>query len=152
MGVSELDCMTGGGAVSNLVRISMSLEDSLLERFDQFIQDAGYPTRSEAIKALMRQSLSEKAWAKDELVAGSITLVYDHHRCGIVKQLMDIQHDFGAVIVSTQHVHLDHDHCLEIVVVKGKASRIRDLISKLKSSKGVKHNAQVMMGIGAHLS
>ena len=138
--------------MSNLVRISMSLEDSLLERFDQFVHDAGYPTRSEAIKALMRQSLSERAWTKDELVAGSITLVYDHHRRGIVKQLMDIQHDFGAVIVSTQHVHLDHDHCLEIVVVKGKASRIRELVSKLKSSKGVKHNAQVMTAIGKHLA
>lgn len=138
--------------MSELVRISMSLESSLLERFDQFLQEAGYPTRSEAIKALMRQSLSEKAWAEDELVAGSITLVYDHHRGEIVKQLMDIQHDFGAVIVSTQHVHLDHDHCLEIVVVRGKASRIRELISQLKSTKGVKHNSQVMTAIGKHLS
>ncbi|MFO7903063.1 MAG: nickel-responsive transcriptional regulator NikR [Planctomycetota bacterium] len=138
--------------MSDLVRISMSLESSLLERFDQLFQDAGYPTRSEAIKALMRQSLSEKAWTKDEFVAGSITLVYDHHRGGIVKQLMDIQHEFGAVIVSTQHVHLDHHHCLEIVVVRGKASEIRELISKLKSAKGVKHNSQVMTAIGKHLS
>ncbi|MFW6170891.1 MAG: nickel-responsive transcriptional regulator NikR [Planctomycetota bacterium] len=138
--------------MSDLVRISMSLESSLLKRFDQFLQDSGYPTRSEAIKALMRQSLNEKAWTKDELVAGSVTLVYDHHRGGIVKQLMDIQHEFGTVIVSTQHVHLDHDHCLEIVVVRGKASEIRELISKLKSAKGVKHNSQVMTAIGKHLS
>ena len=68
--------------MSDLVRISMSLESSLLERFDQLLQEEGYPTRSEAIKALMRHSLTEKAWTKDELVAGSITLVYDHHRRG----------------------------------------------------------------------
>ena len=138
--------------MSDLVRISMSLESNLLERFDQFLQEEGYPTRSEAIKALMRHSLTEKAWTKDEQVAGSVTLVYDHHRRGIVKQLMDIQHDFGAVIVSTQHVHLDHSHCLEIIVVRGKASRIRDLVAMLKSTKGVKHNSLVMTGVGKHLS
>ena len=88
---------------------------------DQFLHDKGYPTRSEAIKALMRRSLAEKASNKDALVAGSITLVYDHHRGGIVKQLMDIQHDFGTLIVSTQHVHLDHHHCPDIIVAKGKA-------------------------------
>jgi CopG family nickel-responsive transcriptional regulator len=138
--------------VSDLVRISMSLESSLLERFDQLLQEEGYPTRSEAIKALMRHSLTERAWTKDELVAGSITLVYDHHRRGIVKQLMDIQHDFGTIIVSTQHVHLDHSHCLEIIVVKGKASRIRKLVVMFKATKGVKHNSLVMTAIGKHLS
>ena len=138
--------------MSDVVRISMSLERSLLERFDQQLRDEGYPTRSEAIKALMRRSLTEKAWTKDAMVAGSITLVYDHHRSGIVKQLMDIQHDFGALIVSTQHVHQDHNHCLEIIVVKGKASRIRDLLTMLKSTKGVKHNSLVMTAIGKHLS
>jgi CopG family nickel-responsive transcriptional regulator len=138
--------------VSDLVRVSMSLESSLLESFDQFLHDEGYPTRSEAIKALMRNSLTERAWTKDELVAGSITLVYDHHRRGIVKQLMDVQHDYGSIIVSTQHVHLDHSHCLEIVVVKGKASRIRELVSMLKSTKGVKHNSLVMTAVGKNLA
>ncbi len=138
--------------MSDLVRISMSLEGSLLEQFDRLIQEEGYPTRSEAIKALMRSSLTEKAWTKDEQVAGSITLVYDHHRPGIVKQLMDAQHDFGSTIVSTQHVHLDHHHCLEIVVVKGKASRIRELVTTLKATKGVKHNSLVMTAVGKHLA
>jgi len=138
--------------VSDLVRISMSLENSLLERFDYFLEEEGYPTRSEAIKALMRRALTERVGAEDEQVAGSITLVYDHHRRGIVKQLMDIQHDFGAIIVSTQHVHLDHSHCLEIVVVRGKASEIRELVTMLKSTKGVKHNSLVMTPIGKHLA
>lgn len=137
--------------MSDLVRVSMSLESSLLERFDQYLHDEGYPTRSEAIKSLMRQTLNEKAWTQDEVVAGSVMLVYDHHRRGIVKQLMDVQHDFGSVIISTQHVHLDHDHCLEMVVVKGKASRIRELVTMLKSTKGVKHDAVVLVAIGKHL-
>ena len=133
--------------MSDLVRISMSLENSLLENFDEYVENQGYPTRSEAIKALMRQSLSEQAWTQNQLVAGSVTLVYDHHRQGIVKRLMDVQHDFGAVIVSTQHVHLDHHHCLEIIVVKGKASLIRELVGVFKSMKGVKHNSPVMVSV-----
>ena len=138
--------------MSDLARISMSLENSLLESFDQHVRSHGYPTRSEAIKALMRQCLAEQAWSRNELVAGSITLVYDHHRGGIVKRLMDVQHDYGAVIVSTQHVHLDHDHCLEIIVVKGKSARIRELVAVLKSTKGVKHNSLVMTSIGGELA
>ncbi len=134
--------------MTDLVRISMSLESSLLERFDEFLQEEGYPTRSEAIKALMRHRLAEESWAKDEQVAGSITLVYDHHRPGIVKKLMDIQHDFGSTVVSTQHVHLDHHHCLEMIVVRGQASRIRELVTMLKSTKGVKHNSLVMTAVG----
>lgn len=135
-----------------MVRISMSLENSLLENFDEYVENQGYPTRSEAIKALMRQSLSEQAWTQNQLVAGSVTLVYDHHRQGIVKRLMDVQHDFGAVIVSTQHVHLDHHHCLEIIVVKGKASLIRELVGVFKSMKGVKHNSPVMVSVGKSLA
>jgi len=138
--------------VSDLTRISMSLENSLLEQFDQYLNDEGYPTRSEAIKVLMRQCLAAKQWTQNRLVAGSVTLVYDHHRPGIVKRLMDIQHDFGPLIVSTQHVHLDHHHCLEIVIVKGKAAQIRELVTQLKSTKGVKHNSLVMVPVGEDLT
>lgn len=138
--------------MTDLVRVSMSLDNALLRGFDKYVRSEGFPTRSEALKALMRQCLSEQAWAQNQLVAGSITLVYDHHRQGIVKRLMDVQHDFGSVIVSTQHVHLDHHHCLEIVVVKGKATQIKELVSVFKSLKGVKHNSLVMTAIGESLS
>jgi len=129
----------------------MSLEEELLQRFDRHVEQQGYPTRSEAIKALMRRELAEEQWAGKSVVAGSITMVYDHHRAGIVQKLMDIQHDFGGVIVSTQHVHLDHDHCLEIVVVKGRASRIQKLVAILRSAKGIKHHALVITSVGPNL-
>lgn len=138
--------------MSSLVRISMSLDDSLLQSFDKYVRNEGYPTRSEAIKELMRQSLSEQAWVQNQPVAGSITLVYDHHRQGIVKRLMDVQHDYGTAIVSTQHIHLDHYHCLEIIVVKGKAAQIRELVGVFKSMKGIKHNSLVMTAIGDTLA
>jgi CopG family nickel-responsive transcriptional regulator len=137
--------------MSDLVRISMSLDNSLMQAFDAYVRAERYPTRSEAIKALMRQCLSEQAWEHNQLVAGSVTLVYDHHRQGIVKRLMDVQHDYGAIIVSTQHVHLDHHHCLEIVVVKGKAAQIREMVTIFKSIKGVKQNSLVMTSIGKAL-
>lgn len=138
--------------MSDLVRISMSLDGRLLEDFDEQVRRARYPTRSEAIKALMRHSLSEQAWTHNQAVAGSITLIYDHHRLGIVKRLTDLQHDFGAVIVSTQHVHLDHHHCLEIIVVKGKAQQIQELVSAFKSMKGVKHSSPVIVSVGKSLA
>lgn len=137
--------------MSELVRISMSLESDLLERFDQLVEQSGYPTRSEALKVLMRQRLAESQWTGNHLVAGSITMVYDHHRSGLVEKLMNVQHDFGSLIVSTQHVHLDHDHCLEILVVRGSANKIRKLVSVLNSTKGVKHNSLVITPVGENL-
>lgn len=134
--------------MSNLVRISMSLGRELLEQFDQFVNDQGYPTRSEAIQALMRRGLDEQSWEKNQFVAGSITLVYDHHRPGIVQKLTDVQHDYGSVIVSTQHIHLDHDNCMEIIVVKGQAAPIGDLVTDLKATKGLKHTSLVMTSAG----
>jgi CopG family transcriptional regulator, nickel-responsive regulator len=134
--------------MSNLARISVSLETDLLRRFDEDSARQGYPTRSEALKALMRRSFVENDWAANAVVAGAVTLVYDHHRRGLVDRLMDIQHDFSSLIVSTQHVHLDHDRCLEVVVVKGRAALIRDLVAALKSVKGLKHNALVMTSTG----
>lgn len=137
--------------MSELVRISMSLEKGLLQRFDQHVSREGFPTRSEAIKALMRHNLVEQEWTENRMVAGAITIVYDHHRRGLAKKITDVQHDFGVVIVSTQHVHLNHSDCLEIVVVKGKAAHIRKLVAALKSVKGVKHNTLVMTSVGIDL-
>lgn len=138
--------------MSNLVRISMSLDNSLMLAFDAYVRAERYPSRSEAIKSLMRQCLAEQAWEHNQLVAGSVTLVYDHHRQGVVKRLTDVQHDFGEVIVSTQHVHLDHHHCLETVVVKGKAAPIREMVTIFKSIKGVKQTSLVMTSIGKGLA
>ena len=134
--------------MANLKRISISLEENLLERFDRQANRQGYPTRSEAIKALMRQNLGEQEWSGNQEVAGAISIVYDHHRRGLTNKVTDVQHRFGLVIVSTQHVHLDHSHCLEIVVVKGKAGRIQKLAAALRSVKGIKHNALVMTTTG----
>lgn len=135
--------------MDTLKRISISLEENLLERFDKQTQKQGYPTRSEAIKALMSKELVEQEWTGNQEVAGALSIVYDHHRRGLANKVMDVQHKFGSVIISTQHVHLDHDNCFEIIVLKGRADKIRKLAAALKSIKGIKHNA-LMITSAAH--
>ncbi|PIU18664.1 MAG: nickel-responsive transcriptional regulator NikR [Elusimicrobia bacterium CG08_land_8_20_14_0_20_44_26] len=134
--------------MSKLVRFGVSLEKELLVKFDRDISQKDYPTRSKAIGDLIRESFVKKEWIGGSEVAGAITLVYNHHRRELVNKLTDIQHDFGAFIISSQHVHLDHDNCLEIVVVKGKPKDVEKLAQKLKATKGVKHSSLTMTTTG----
>jgi len=96
----------------------------------------------------MRRDLVQSEWDKGKEVAGAISIVYDHHKRGLATKVMTIQHDFGEVIISTQHVHLDHDNCFEIVVVKGLAEKIHELAAALRSVKGIKHHALTMTTAG----
>lgn len=124
----------------DLVRFGISLEKELLERFDNYIKKQNYLQRSEAIRDLVRNELVKEEWGDGKKqVAGAISLVYDHHKRELVNQLMNIQHDYHENIVSTQHVHLDHNNCLEVIVVKGKSSDAEELYKKLKTLKGIKH-------------
>ena len=132
----------------NLTRFSVSVEKELLEAFDAFVSREGYPTRSEAVKHLMTKALVEKQWQAKGNVAGAILMVYDHHKRDVVRKLLNVQHDYGKIIVSTQHVHLDHDNCLEMVTVKGKAPHIRKLVVAIKSLKGMKHSSLLMTTAG----
>jgi len=126
--------------MEEIKRFGVSIENGLLEKFDSYISSNNYRNRSEALRDLIRKELVHEQWTKTgEEVAGAIVMVYDHHRHDVVGKLLDIQHDYSNTIISTQHVHLDHDNCLEIIVVKGRMDRIDKLSSKLKSIKGVKH-------------
>ncbi|OGR98607.1 MAG: nickel-responsive regulator, partial [Elusimicrobia bacterium GWF2_62_30] len=97
-----------------LSRFGVSLEGELLRRFDAFISREGYTNRSKAIADLIRKEFVTDVFARGGGVAGAVTLVYDHHKRDVVNKLLDMQHDHGAIIISAQHVHLDHDNCLEI--------------------------------------
>lgn len=135
----------------SLVRFGVSVEEELLGRFDRLIQKEAYPNRSEAIRDLIRRHLVQKEWKSNREVAGTITLVYDHHRRKLLNILTDIQHDYHHHIISTQHIHLDHDNCLEVVIVKGKPKEIEDLAHRLKSTKGVKCGSLSMATTGKGL-
>ena len=124
---------------NKLSRFGVSLDGELLSKFDAFIGAEGYSNRSKAIADLIRKEFVSDVFAKGGAVAGAITIVYDHHKREVVNKLLDIQHDHGTIIISAQHVHLDHDNCLEIVAVRGPGAKVKELADSLKSIKGVKH-------------
>lgn len=125
--------------MSELIRFGVSLEKELLQKFDKHIKKENYANRSNAIADLIRDKLIRQEWAEDKEVAGAIIMVFDHHQRDLVNNLTNIQHDYHKYIISSQHVHLDHDNCFEVVVVKGKPNELQELANKLKSAKGVKH-------------
>ncbi|MFA5199501.1 MAG: nickel-responsive transcriptional regulator NikR [Candidatus Omnitrophota bacterium] len=131
-----------------LIRFGVSIEKELLEKFDRFIRGKKYTNRSEAFRDLIRQELIQKQWEGGDEVAGAVTLIYNHHKRELVNKLMDIQHDFGRLIISSQHIHLDHNNCLEIIAVKGNPLQAQKLADSLKSVKGVKHGTLSMSTAG----
>jgi CopG family nickel-responsive transcriptional regulator len=137
--------------MSHLVRFSVSLEEELLKRFDNHIKQQRYKNRSEALRDLIREELVAGEWRKNEKVAGTITLVYDHHKRGLVQRLTSLQHEYHNIIISTQHIHLDHDNCLEVIIVQGKSHALDQLASKLKAIKGVKYGNLAMATCGREL-
>ena len=137
---------------SSLLRFGVSIEENLLKKFDSFISCNNYRNRSEALRDLIRIALVEEEWENaDEEVAGAIVLVYNHHKRELVDKLLDIQHDYNKYIISSQHIHLDHDNCLEIIVVKGSMKFIQEILSKLKSAKGVKHASLTKSTLGKNI-
>ena len=137
--------------MSDLIRFGVSLPKELLEKFDSHIQQENYHTRSSAIADLIRSELIKKEWEENKDVAGVIVLVYDHHQRELLAKLTEIQHSFHGLIISSQHVHLDHDNCFEVIVVKGTAGKIRELSSLLKVEKGVKHTSISLATTGKDL-
>jgi CopG family transcriptional regulator, nickel-responsive regulator len=138
--------------MSELVRFGVSLEKMLLDRFDDLIRDKQYTNRSEALRDLIRRELIQKEWQEGKEVAGAITLIYDHHKRDVMSRVMDTQHDFQEAIISTQHIHLDHHNCLEIVAARGKAEEVQRLADALRSIKGVRHATLSMSSTGREIS
>ena len=137
--------ISGGDAVSEIVRFSVSLEADLLERFDQFCTAGQFATRSEAIRQLLRERLTHAAVAADAPdVAASLTLVYDHHRAKLTDKMIEIQHAHTDLVVSSMHVHLTHDLCMELIALRGPSSEIQKLAAELSGLKGI-HQAQVVI-------
>ncbi|NTU94032.1 MAG: nickel-responsive transcriptional regulator NikR [Chlorobiaceae bacterium] len=125
--------------MSELYRFGISLDRELIEAFDRHISEQHYQSRSEAIRDLIREELVRKKWTEGGAVAGAIVMTYNHHKRELVNRLLDIQHDFHDIIISTQHVHLDHGNCLEVIAVKGNAPDVEKLSTALKVLVGVKH-------------
>ncbi len=123
-----------------LCRFSISMPAALARQLDELVRAKGYANRSQAVADLARNSLVEyHQELGDRETAGTITLVYDHHKPHLQAALTGIQHDHHDVIISTMHVHLDHHNCLEVLVVRGQGHVIRKIADELLAAKGVKH-------------
>ena len=138
--------------MSELSRIGVAIDSDLLARFDKLIARRGYTNRSEAFRDLIRDELVEETWAEPESeVVGTVTLVYNHHVRLLNEKLTDFQHSHFHHILSTLHVHLDHDNCLEVLIVRGKAGVVKRIADALVSTKGVKHGRLTLASTGAGL-
>ena len=136
----------------SVTRFSVSLPGKLLEQLDDMTSEKGYDNRSLAIADMIRAHLVEhRQNTGNEEIAGTITLVYDHHKQHVQAALTDIQHDHHEVIISTVHVHLDHHNCLEVLVVRGKAVLVKKIADELIAAKGVKHGKLTVTSTGKDL-
>ncbi|MBU1864434.1 MAG: nickel-responsive transcriptional regulator NikR [Candidatus Omnitrophica bacterium] len=125
-------------------RFGVSLEEDLLGKLDGLAKKHKFPNRSQTIRFLIRNTLVEDALQHNKEVAGCLVLIFDHHKRELVNKSLDIQHSFSNLILSTQHVHLDHHNCLEMIALKGKANQLNELADRLVSLKGIKHGKLTM--------
>jgi CopG family nickel-responsive transcriptional regulator len=131
-----------------LTRFGVSLPESLIRRFDRLIREKQYPNRSEAIRDLIRKQLIEEEIKRDQPAVGVLHLLYNHHQRELSDRLNSIQHQHFSLIISTTHVHLNSDNCLEVILLKGRAEEIKHLADKMIALKGVKHGQVYLTAYG----
>jgi CopG family nickel-responsive transcriptional regulator len=125
--------------MSQLVRLSLSLEASLFKKLEKLVKKSGYTNRSEFVRDLVRKRIVETEWDSDGDVIGTITLIYDHHRHQLAEKLIEIGHRYHHEVLVTTHVHLDHHLCAEVILVRGRSSQIRKFTDQIQQQKGVLH-------------
>jgi CopG family nickel-responsive transcriptional regulator len=136
----------------DLARIAISIDKKLMDRFEKSIAEKGYTNRSEAIRDLIRDHLVEREWEADQEVVGAISLVYNHHTRELSDTLNELQHHFYSSIISNLHVHLDEHNCMEVMVVRGKASMVKKIADRLIGTRGVVHGKLTMATTGKGLT
>ncbi|MDR2345264.1 MAG: nickel-responsive transcriptional regulator NikR [Planctomycetaceae bacterium] len=136
--------------MSCLTRISISIEDDIIRRFDTISEQQGLPTRSEAIKQLISSALVQYEWECGDIVAGVITIIYDHHKTPLVQRLLETQHNFNDIVICSQHAHLDHNNCMENIIVKGEVEKVKNFHKMILAIKGMKHTALSMSTTGSN--
>ena len=134
-----------------LSRTGVSLDDVLLKEFDRLIAKRGYANRSEAFRDLIREALLGEIVESNQLVAGTLTLVYDHHVPNLAQKLTEVQHAAGAMVLAATHVHLDHHYCLEVIIMKGRSKELQGVADGMLALRGVELGKLVLTNSGASL-
>ena len=137
--------------MTDLVRTGLSLEQELLDRFDEAITKRGYENRSEAVRDLIREHLVSDEIDQNRVVAGTLTFIYDHHRPNLTERLVEIQHATQTQVLAATHVHLDHHNCLEVIIMKGRGGELKHVADQILSLRGVKHGKLVTTTTGKDL-
>jgi CopG family transcriptional regulator, nickel-responsive regulator len=137
--------------MSDLVRLSLAIEKPLFDRLEKLVKQSGYTNRSEFVRDMIRQRLVAGEWERDRQVLGTITLVYNHHQRQLSEKLIHLQHHHHDAVMVTTHIHLSEELCAEVIVVRGKASQVRELADLLRQQKGVLHAELSMSSTGASL-
>ena len=137
--------------MTKLTRFSVSIEAPLYERMEALVAQRHYDNRSEFIRDLIRETLVATTWKQGEVAVGTITLVYKHHQRGLSEKLTHIQHHHPQLVLSATHIHLDHDLCVEAILVKGLANELQHMADELRKQKGVLHAALSMSSTGHDL-
>jgi CopG family nickel-responsive transcriptional regulator len=138
--------------MSDLVRMSIAIEKPLLKRLEKMVRGSRYSNRSEFIRDMIRERVVQQEWERDQEVVGTITLVYDHHVRLLSEKLTDLQHDHHGTILATTHVHLDKHTCAEMIMLKGRAGKIRRVADLLRQQKGVFHAGLSISSTGRKLA
>jgi CopG family nickel-responsive transcriptional regulator len=137
--------------MAELARTGVSIDEDLLTEFDRLIAKRGYKNRSEAFRDLIREALLTETIDSNKPVVGTLTLVYDHHVPNLSEKLTGAQHSAGAMILAATHVHLDHDYCLEVVIMKGKSRELQELADRMLALRGVELGKLVLTNSGKEL-
>lgn len=128
----------------SVVRFGVSIDKETMLELDNYVMANNFPNRSQAIRNLIEKYAVEQKWQCDNEVAGAIVIVYDHHKRNIDNEINEVQHENHHLILSTQHVHLSHETCLETIAVKGKAYELTMLADKIITLKGIHHGKLIM--------
>ena len=138
--------MPKGNTMSKLTRTTLTIEEDLLTRFDQWMSAHGYDNRSKALRDVIRQTLVEELWANpDAIVVASLSIIYDHAAHALSQELANLQHEDHHAVLCSQHVHLDHDNCLEVILLKGKSEQLRRICDAIVTTRGVRAGKLTMM-------
>ena len=137
--------------MTQLIRTGVSLEEDLLHQFDHLIARRGYANRSEAIRDLIREALLSERVKSNKPVVGTLTIVYDHHVPNLAQKLTEVQHHAGAMILAATHIHLDHNYCLEVIIMKGRGRDLQAVADGMLALRGVELGKLVLTNSGARL-
>jgi CopG family nickel-responsive transcriptional regulator len=133
--------------MKNVKRFGVSLNPDLLKSLDEYAENRKFSSRSQAISFIIEETLVNQAYTDNKEVCGALVLIYDHHKADFITKFISIQHDYHKVILSSQHIHIDHYNCMETIILKGRARVLQELSNNLLSLKGIKHGKLVLTSL-----